>query len=158
MVVIKSSKRISLIISISVILLVAVVIGLYLYPITALKQLDNKQVESVGFVGEGENIVYDYPEDEAKALIEILKSAKLKGFPTKDYAKVVGGGPMMITAIEFEDKSRITLSYRYAPDKEYLIINTKGYLCDIETLDKFKKICTECYSAYKATWYTMGNN
>ncbi len=151
----KSSKRNSLIISISVIVLIAVVIGLYLYPITALTKLDNKQVERVGFVGKGENIVYDYPEDAAKELIEILKSAKLKGFPTKEYAKVVGGGPMMITAIEFEDKSRITLSYRYAPDKEFLIINTKGYLCDIETLDKFKDICSECYSEY---WHAMDNN
>lgn len=154
----KSSKRNSLIISIFVIVLIAVVIGLYLYPVTALTKLDNNQVESVGFVGKGENIVYDYPEDAANELIEILRSAKLKGFPTKDYANVVGGGPMMITAIEFEDKSRITLSYRYAPDKEFLIINTKGYLCDIETLDKFREICTECYSAYKATWYTMDDN
>lgn len=154
----KSSKRNSFIISISVIVLVAAVIGLYLYPITALKKLDNKQVECIGFVGQGENIVYDYPEDAAKELIKILKSAKLKGFPTKEYANVVGGGPMMITAIEFEDKSRIILSYRYAPDKEFLIIDKKGYLCDIETLDKFKEICSECYSAYKATWYTMGDN
>ena len=154
----KSSKRNSLIISISVIVLVAVVIGLYLYPMTALKKLDNKQVEGVGFVGQGENIVYDYPENAAKELIDVLKLAKLKGFPSKEYAGIKGGGPMLDTIIIFEDNSSIRISYAYTPNKDFFIVNGKGYLCDIETLDKFKEICSECYSAYKATWYTMGDN
>ena len=147
----KKTKLIALISVIGIVILL-VVLGLYFHPITELKKLDSKQVESVGFVGEGENIVYDYPEDAAKELIEILKSAKLKDFSTKKYEDITGGGPTIPTAIIFEDDSRIKISYKHTRDKSFLIINGKGYLCDRKTIDEVEKINRECYDEYRATW------
>ena len=158
MLVVKTSKRNLFIIAIVVIVIVIIVLGLYFYPITALKKLDEMQVVSVGLAGQEDKIVYDYPEDVATELIEVIKTVKLKGFPSKEYLGVKGGGPMMATTIVFEDYSTIKLSYVRITNKDFLIINDKGYLCDSQTLDKFQKISSGCYSAYKATWYTTDDN
>ncbi len=145
----KVSKKNTLIVSIAAIVIVVAVACLYYHPITALKKLDSKQVSSVVYVGEEEKICYYYPENAAKELIDVLKNAKLKGFPTNESGKYKGGGPMMPIAIIFEDNSRIKVSYMTANDKIYLIINGKWYTCDEKTVEKFKSIDRECYSKFK---------